>query len=354
MPSLIELQYNPYLPRLNILLNGKQPPDFSQLVQYTDEDIWYWCNCILDSIYSEVRDDFYIEFTGTENDTGIMRYVCSRNSHCLAFREHSFVMNDSLQKRLGSLNQFIKKNDILDYQKTIIAAYFIIPQNMQHLLEEIVSIDIGNLFCSVRIETSKGNSLSFDDGESTYLFVLTDSFTDGLKSINRIKHQNPAIIINFGQDKGFCGIQENAFCYETTEENFISTVFQCFLTLPLLLAFRKCIQSLPEVKKKLDDFLKLSLVDPQIIVSVKSRIEIDKSTAIDVTLNPPMGKIPKLDYRILNSAVAECDGCSVFGKQRGKTALEVYRYGEKKPFYIQDIEVFVRNRLRRLFFQRMS
>ena len=39
---------------------------------------------------------------------------------------------------------------------------------------------------------------------------------------------------------------------------------------------------------------------------------------------------------------------SVFGKAKGRTTLEVYRYGEKKPFYTQDIDVFVRNRITKI------
>ena len=348
MPSLVELQYHPYIPRLKVLLNGKQPPDFSQLVQYTDEDIWLWSSQILNSIYSEIRDDFYIEFTGTNSDAEILRYECSQNPHCLAFKEQSFTIKDSMQKRLGQLNQFIKKNGILGYPKTIIDAHFLVPQNVQHVLDDITSIDIGNLFCAVRIETSKGNGNSYEDGEHTYLFSLADSFEIGLKNISRIKHQNPAFIICLGKADRFCGIKGNVFFYETTEENLLNTVFQCFLNMPLLLVFRECINAIPHSYRNHDDFIRLSLVEPEIIIDVASRIEAGKSVPIKVSLNPPIGNTPKLEYHAINCAVADCDGMSVFGKAKGRTTLEVYRYGEKKPFYTQDIDVFVRNRITKI------
>ena len=40
MPNVVQVKYNPYIPRLSILIDGKQPSEFSQLVQYSDEDIW--------------------------------------------------------------------------------------------------------------------------------------------------------------------------------------------------------------------------------------------------------------------------------------------------------------------------
>lgn len=346
MPSLVELQYDPYVPRLKFLLNGKQPPDFSQLVQFTDEDIWQWCGSILDAIYSELRDDFYVEFIGTSTDAEIMRYECNQYPHCLGFKEKSFAISDPLQKRLGRLNQFIKKQGILDYQKTIIDSCFIIPQNIQHILEDVTSIDIGNLFCAVRIETAKGTNVLFDDGRNAYLFSLADSLPNALKPLGRIKHQNAAFAICLGNSERFCGIQDNILLWETTEDGLVNTIFQCFLMIPLLKAFRDCISSLPVSVKKHPDFLLIDRVEPEIVISVDSRVEAGKSIPIRVSLNPSVGNIPQLNYHTVNCSVADCDGISVFGKQRGITTLEVYRYGEKKPFYTQDVEVYVRNRIK--------
>ena len=346
MPSLVELQYDPYVPRLKFLLNGKQPPDFSQLVQFTDEDIWHWCNSILDAIYSEIRDDFYVEFTGTSTDTEIIRFECSQHPHCLGFKEKSFAISDPLQKRLGRLNQFIKKQGILDYQKTIIDSCFIIPQNIKHILEDVTSIDIGNLFCAVRIETSKGTNISFDDGKNAYLFSIADTLPNALKPLGRIRHQNTAFAICLGNSERFCGIQDDVLLWETTENGLVSTIFQCFLRIPLLKAFRGCISSLPESSKKHSDFLLIDRVEPEIVISVDNRVEAGKSVPISVSLNPSIGSVPQLSYHTVNCSVADCDGISVFGKQHGVTTLEVYQYGEKKPFYIQDIEVYVRNRIK--------
>lgn len=348
MPSFVEMQYDPYTPRLNILINGKQPPDFSKLIQYTDEDIWHWSEEILDTLYDELRDDFYIEFTGTNIDADILKFFCMNAPHCLVFKEKQFIINNSLQKRLGMLNRFIKKNNILNYPKTIVDAYFAVPQNMQHFLEDITSIDIGNLYCAVRIETSKCSFSSFEDRKNVYLFAVVEKFDDGIKIISRKKHINPAFILCIGKQRRFCGFLNQTYLYETTADKLIDDVFQCFLSMPLLQAFRCTVESLTAMYKQHEEFLALSLVEPEIVVDVASRVEAGKSTPIKVSLRPNVGNVPKLEYHATNVSVAECDGFHLFGKQLGRTSLEVYRYGEKKPFYIQDIEVFVRNRIKKI------
>jgi len=64
MPSLVEIQYDPYRPNVSVLLNGKPPSAYSRLIQYSDEDLWKWADEILDVIYDELNDDFQLIFVG--------------------------------------------------------------------------------------------------------------------------------------------------------------------------------------------------------------------------------------------------------------------------------------------------
>lgn len=59
MATQINMQYNPYLPRLTLLIDGKQPSEYSRLTQFADEDIWKWHSEILNVLYNEVRDEFF-------------------------------------------------------------------------------------------------------------------------------------------------------------------------------------------------------------------------------------------------------------------------------------------------------
>lgn len=59
MATQINMRYNPYLPQLALLIDGKQPSEYSRLAQFADEDIWEWYSEILDVLYNEIRNDFF-------------------------------------------------------------------------------------------------------------------------------------------------------------------------------------------------------------------------------------------------------------------------------------------------------
>ena len=153
MSSLVEFKHNPYIPNLSILIDGKQPSDFSRLVQYLDEDVWFWYRDILDAVYSEIRKDFVLSFTGTDEDALIMELVCKQHTFCRGFRAEKLVISESLQIRMKKLNQYIKKTGSTVYTKTILDAVFMIPSDLQEYLEDISNLDVNNLFCAVRIST---------------------------------------------------------------------------------------------------------------------------------------------------------------------------------------------------------
>ena len=149
MPSLVEIQYNPYLPQVNMLIDGKQPTDFSRLIQYSDEDIWKWASEILSAVYAEIRDDYNLCFIGNDFDAEIIRIICEDDDHCVGFKKKEFVVAESIQTRLGKLNQLIKKTGMTAYAKTIIDANFYISSNLQYLMEKINSLST-LIICFVR------------------------------------------------------------------------------------------------------------------------------------------------------------------------------------------------------------
>ena len=347
MSSIAELKYNPFIPQLNILIDGRQPNEFSRLVQYTDEDIWRWCPEILNDISSEVRDDFSVIFTGTDEDAQFMQRACTNHPRCKGFRHRPLMLQDSLQKRMGYLNQFLKKNRIAVFQKTEIDAIFQVTSGRQHLLEDLESIEVTNLFCRVNIITTAKPQCRPGHRSLEHRFVLAESVAEGMRYLNAA-NDDIGFLICFGNRDYFVGFQGNILIYETTEENLIDTLFRCFLAVPLLRVFRICAGSIPQAFREDPTYKKLTAVDPMVVVQIPEEIEVGKSTRIQVSLDPPIGEVPELTFRVNDSALARCDGVSIFGLQPGKTALEVYRYGEKKPFSTCAFGVYVRKRVTKI------
>jgi len=346
MPSLVEITYNPYIPNLSILIDGKQPPDFSRLVQYSDEDILFWYWEILDAIYLEIRNNFVISFTGTAQDAQVFENVCRLHKFCCGFKARDFIISEQLQIRMKRLNQYIKKTSDMTYVKTVIDAIFLIPPPMQGYLEDIVSIDVNNIFCAVRVNTI-GLSSNYKETENSFLFLLSNSDEIGIARLEQLTLKKPAFILVIGNQDGMYKITKNAWYYGTSQEGLVNAIFMCLLQAPLLLAFRRCVKSIHS-KTNSTEFYRIYATAPLIDIDVIDVIELGKSAKITVSFDPPVGKEPDLIYKVTNQNIASCDGLCVFGKQEGIASLEVYQEGDKKPFHTKELRVIRRNRITKI------
>ena len=342
MPNVVQVKYNPYIPRLSILIDGKQPSEFSQLVQYSDEDIWQWGPSFLDTLYSELRTDFYISFIGTEQDAQVIRCLCAKHEHCKGFQAKDLPISEPLQSRMKSLNQYIKAERVTMYQRSIIDAVFMLPTSMQKYMEDVAGLDINNLFCSVRVSTI-GVRSNYEEQENSILFLLTDEASAGLDSLCGYSLHRPAFVIKIGSKNALIDVTDSHWTYEATEDKLFETIFSCFLQMPLL-AFRRCLQSQSGTQAS-RQLRRIGCVEPMVDVSVAEAIEVGKSAQISVSLDPPSGQLPNLIYKVRNQKIASCDGLCVFGLQEGDSILEVYLSGEKSPFFTKGIKIYKRNRI---------
>lgn len=344
----VELQYNPFLPQLSILINGKQPPEYSKLTQYTDEDIWKWHSELLTVLYEELNDNFSILFTGTRFDASILQLECQNNSHCFAFTAQTPIIDTPLQKRLGILNQIIKNHNLINYQRTILEPVFIIPDLFQSYLNDILSIDINNFFCKTQIQTADISAGNFKDTNNTFLFVLAENLSQGQKKIQHYHSQNPIFLLYQGTQTCLKEVTSTYLAYECDFDDIISAIFDCFLGFPLTLALRNCSQSLLNNTDIEEELHKAVSFEPFVDIIFEPNIEVGKSNPIRFTLKPLVSSAPQILFKVLNTTIATTDNLSVFGIKAGKTKLEAYYSGTKKPFKIIDLNVCVRNRIQKI------
>jgi hypothetical protein len=349
MPSLVEIQYNPYLPQVNILIDGRQPTSFSRLIQYTDEDIWKWANEILDAIYAEIKDDYNLCFIGNDFDAEIMCQLCQNDRHCMSFRKKDFIIADKTQSRLGKLNQLIKKSGVTSYDKTIIDAYFLVSPVLQQIIEKINSIDIKNLFCAVRTQMIE-EKRNYNEDEKSILFIIVESMDRGYQYLADFSLMWPAYVVIIGNDTRISDVTKSGFFIETRQKDLFETLFKCFLQRPLIISFRNCISSIHGGNKITKELLRITSTEPVMNVSVDSEVEIGRSTKLSVLLEPNVGIKPKLLYRVRNQEIASCDGLNLYGLKEGTSTLEIYKQGSSKPLFTKEITVYRRNRITRLIF----
>lgn len=345
MSSIVELQFDPYIPRLGILIDGKQPSDFSRLIQYTNEDILNWQDEIFDLLYFEIKDQYSVIFTGTKLDSEILKLKAKNSQYCVKFNIKNFLIPDSFQSRMIKLNKLIKTSNITQFTKTEINSIFSLSKTVEKYSNDIMNIDINNSFCKVKVYSAQYIESLFNN---KYLFFITSDFSEIENYIKKKSVNCLSFIIFINADNKLLNIIDNNFIFETTEENLFDIIFQCFLSFPLLIAFRNCITSLysnPNLRKQLLDIIK---IEPIICCDIDLPIEVGKSKKLNLYLDPKIGHVPKLEFRIKDSSIATCNGLCVFGKNQGTTQLELYKIGEKSPFLTKDINVIKRNRIKKL------
>lgn len=348
MATNVQIQFNPFQQQLNILIDGKQLSEYSCLIQFADEDIWQWHSEILDALYNELQDNFLLTFIGTETDSEIMRFACEKSNYCLKYTPRLPTVNRSLQKRLGELNQLIKNQKNILCKKTIIEAKFIIPNKYQDCLEDILSVDIRNLFCEVKVEASSKEKICIENPELTYLFILSESISEGKAIADKYTLQNPIFIMCQGNANKLVEISDSCLIYEWDFQNIISGVFECFLGFPLRNALRICIQSLNDYAWMQEKVIDITTMEPKINIVLDSTVEVGKSNAIQITCDPPVKEPPKIVFNILDKTIASTNNLAIFGIKTGITEIEAYRYGSEIPFQVIKLNIIQRNRIKKI------
>lgn len=340
MASIVELKYNPFIPRLNILIDGLHPSDFSQLIQYADEDIFNWVFCICESIYSEIRDDYVIVFTGTDSDATLLRVAAKKDPHCKSFRHIGFAIDTPVNQRMIALQKYIATNNICQYKINRIGFRLFSEDNAE--IDELLikrKMNISNRFCIVSEANQKCSAV--------YDFIFAASLHSGLSMLSD-KKDNFSFIIIIGQNDELLDIDSNYVCYSAKKESIIQTVFSCLLSFPLVTALRNTYNSL--AKENMPIELQLCVaVEPVVKTRIAGVLELGGTTNLITDFYPDNLQAPKLLYKIQNTTIAACNGIYVSGKSVGQTKLEIYKVGETIPVDVIDIAVIKRNRIKSLF-----
>lgn len=341
MASIVELRYNPFIPRLNILIDGQHPSDFSQLIQYVDEDIIKWVFCICESVYSEIRDDYVIVFTGTESDATLLRVAAKKDPHCKSFKHIHFAIDTPVNQRMIALQKYIATNNISQYEINRIG-FRLLVENSVDIDESLIKskMSITNRFCIVS-EANQKCSVVYD-------FVIATSVRSGLSIASDGKKPNYSFIIVVGKQDELLDIEDNYVCYSAKQESIIQTIFTCLLSFPLTIALRNTYNSISKEKAPVE--LQLSVaVDPVVKTKLAGDLELGGTSKLITSFFPDDLQSPKLLYKVQNNTIATCNGIYVSGKAVGRTKLEVYKVGETIPVDVVDIAVIKRNRIKDLF-----
>ena len=355
MPRTVKLMHNQYLQRLHILIDDAEISTFSSLHQYLNDPFTNWCDRILDSIVTELNGDrFYLQFSSSEENALVMKTLAQNYSLCCGWQFIPLIRKDSLQKRMKTLNDFIRAKNI-PVQRQNISVNFILTDEVISLKEELLSLDIKNSFCKVNIKVKPMKE--FLNGGANFhenFFIITsqDISQDWFQNYKGFLIQLSKLTEN---DFEFLRKYQALFIYRTRPEFLVQAIFKCMLFEPLLNVFRRCIAELPSniINRYKEQIELLQSVTNKIIPVIKSRvIELHHSNHIsfesDIADYPV--DVSKLTYKYSNEGIIRCNGLLVEGLRVGESILYVHYEGNILPCVEIPLSVIIRNRIEEIIF----
>ncbi len=348
----VEITNNPYIQRLQILINGEAASMYSNLEKFMDEPFCYWCDKILDAIFEECNgSSFKLSFRSREEELSIMEVLARKYPHCEQYTSLPLIRKDSLSQRMSVLSKMIKENKLTGYRKERRKALIIVAGNIGSLKKELQELEIKNIYCQVDVQV-----IDFADyliehpvGDVNFLVIKDKSIDECLEKIN---FRN-GFVISFGEKSGFIEKRSGVFYYGATEENIFDVIFECFLLDPLMDVFCRCLKGLSQdIHSKFAEQIEtLQSTSLKIIPEPENTtVEVGKSTAIRfrTDMDGYSANKEKLNFEYSNKGILLCNGMRVEGLREGECTLYVYREGEPRPCASVNYKVIKRNRITQL------
>lgn len=345
----VEITNNPYIQRVQILINGAAVSVYSNLEKFMDEPFAYWCDKILDAIYEECnRSDFRLHFQSREEEMTVMGVLARNYPHCEQYTSSPLVRKDPLTQRMTALNKLIRDNKLSGYRIERRKAIIVVPESLGSLERDLQEMEIKNAYCQVDALVVRYSDYmrSKPSGDVTLLITKEKSTQECME---RFDIRN-GYAIHICDRSGFVEKRAGVFCYDATTSNFFDTVFNCFLLGPLMDVFCVCVKGLSQdIKEKYAEQIDiLQSTSLKIIPEPeKTNLEVGKSASIrfKTDMEGYSANREKLLFDYSNKGIITCNGVRVEGLREGKCTLYVYREGEQRPCAQVDYTVIKRNRI---------
>lgn len=352
MSTRVEIINNPYLQRLQILINGEAVSVYSSLEKFMDEPFVYWCDKILPAIYAELNSSsFFLHFKSSKEETDIMREIAAQTPYCIQYTSSGFIRKTTLVERMANLNNLIKKNNLKGYRQQKCTAVFIVPEKMVLLCSELKQIEIKNLYCNIEIVAITYNEFMQNRIKGDITFIICQN---GDQNIATEKFSLfSGFIVCIGQEKRFTGKIGEALCYETTMENLFNTIFTCFIVGPLGKIFAQTVEGLSsDIKSRFKDEVECLLSTSLRVIPKPESLTVEVGHSVQLGFDADIDgyEFSKTDF-IFDSkprGIIKCNGMRVEGLKAGNATLYVYREGENKPCAELVYTVIQRNRITEL------
>lgn len=351
-PTRVDIINNPYLQRLQILIDGEAVSIYSGLEKFMDEPFVYWCDKILPAIYVELNSSsFSLHFKSSKEEADIMEIIASQTPYCTQYTSSGFVRKTTLVERMAKLNDLIKVNALTGYRRQNCVAVFVVPEKMSSLCSEFKQIEIKNLYCNVEVIAITYNEFLQNPIKSDVTFIVCEKGNEKA-SIGKLSvHQG--FLISIGQENRFTQKTDEVLYYETTIQNLFNTIFTCFIVGPLERIFTQSVESLSaDIKSRFKDNIECLLSTSLRVIPKPESLTVETGHSVQLSFDADIDgyEFQKTDFIFdyKPKGIIKCNGIRVEGIKAGKATLYVYREGENRPCAELLYTVVQRNRITEL------
>lgn len=349
MAVKVEIINNPYIQRMQILIDGEPISAYSTLEKFMNDSFLHWCDKILNAIYEECNgSDFCLYFQSRKEEQKIMSVLARNDPHCTQYVSLPLDRNDSLTQRMAGLHKLIKDNQLIVYKKEYRKALIVVPEGLGKLEEELKDMEVKNIYCHIESQVIRycDYIIRKPSGDVTILITKEKSSN---QCIERMKLQN-GFAIHLCDHNRFVEKIKGVFCYNTEEVHFFDTLFECLLLGTLMEVFCNCARMLSmNINEEYVDQLEfLTSTSIKIIPETeKTTLEVGRSASIKFRADMEGYSLDKENFvfKYSQTGIIRCNGMLVEGLREGKCTLYVYRKGEQLPCTQVDYNVIRRNRI---------
>ena len=150
MGYVYKITYLCYQSKMRILLNNQSLSPNSAIMKYMDEPFYVWADKLLDLLFKEIEEDYYLEFYGRDFEVEVMKKLVQGNAHCLGFLAHKPAIDTPLQERLITLSHLIKKFPSIHPGHTKISVVFVGAKNVIAKYEDLITqLNVRNQYIAI-------------------------------------------------------------------------------------------------------------------------------------------------------------------------------------------------------------
>lgn len=355
MTYTYHLIYSCYNNSMQLLLNEKRISQNSSLWRFMGEPFGKWCRQMPGLLARELGEDFYLVYTGREEEAEVLETLARQENRCLGFRYEKPVLVISLAERMKELDQIVQNVGFPVYQRSIPVVFLGTPEILEIYKNQIAGLKIQNSFCKVE-NRILDETRRLETGFREFGIFLCDTVEQAKQKAESPDFAENGVFIGMGDQDSFVTASQN-YVFSFQKGNFARCVtkvlslfcFPSFLE-STIIELSKQERKLPD-RKTYENLLILSAVEPYVQVKAKEQIELGTSVPLQIRTLPVGCKKPELEFQYQIPGIVECTESQVMAKRPGTTRVLVFRKGSIKVIRTLEFTVYTRKMITRLLME---